>query len=211
MQYHAKVHEDADGYWLAEFPDCAGCQTFGETKAEAIAMAADALDGWLEVSLEHGDVPPKPKYTRGVGIRVAPGLSAAIALRWARARFGVTQAQLAKQAGVSQQQVAKLEQPGANPTVETLQKVAEALGGVFDLVFVARADARAEKADRAKATTATTKKVPAQKKKPAAGAANHTAAKRSTSPARIEVVRTGATSKPSRPRRSAPAKDRHAS
>jgi len=44
MEYIAKLTTE-DGHWLVEFPDCPGCQTFGETKAEALEMANEALEG----------------------------------------------------------------------------------------------------------------------------------------------------------------------
>lgn len=47
-------------YTLAEFPDCPGCQTFAEPGYDLIALAQDALAGWLEVHLEDGHAPPQP-------------------------------------------------------------------------------------------------------------------------------------------------------
>jgi transcriptional regulator with XRE-family HTH domain len=41
-------------------------------------------------------------------------------LKEARRQAGITQAELARRLGISQAAVAKLERPGANPTVETL-------------------------------------------------------------------------------------------
>jgi transcriptional regulator with XRE-family HTH domain len=61
-------------------------------------------------------------------VEVPARLAAKVELRWARHRAGLSQAQLAKRAGVSQQQIAKLERPGSNPTIETLDRVARALG-----------------------------------------------------------------------------------
>jgi transcriptional regulator with XRE-family HTH domain len=52
-----------------------------------------------------------------------PGL-----IRIARQRTNITQAELATRLGVSQPAVAKLERPGANPTVETLDRVLSATG-----------------------------------------------------------------------------------
>jgi len=49
-------------------------------------------------------------------------------IRDARAQAGMTQAELAQRLGVSQPAVAKLERPGANPTVETLDRVLRAAG-----------------------------------------------------------------------------------
>jgi predicted RNase H-like HicB family nuclease len=57
---------------LIDFPDCPGCQTFGDTREEALAMAAEALEGWLQTHLEHGEFPPRPRAQRGVAINV-PG------------------------------------------------------------------------------------------------------------------------------------------
>jgi transcriptional regulator with XRE-family HTH domain len=54
-------------------------------------------------------------------------LGTRLALIWARTDAGLSQAELARRAGVSQQAIAKLEHPDSNPTVETLQKVADAL------------------------------------------------------------------------------------
>src|SRR4029077_7984130 len=49
-------------------------------------------------------------------------------LRNARRQAGLTQAQLALRLGVSQAAVAKLERPGANPTVDTLDNALWATG-----------------------------------------------------------------------------------
>lgn len=128
MQYIAKLTREA-GRWLVGFPDCPGCQTFGDTKEEALTMAAEALEGWLETSLEHGDVPPRPRARRGgVPIDVRAGLDVAIQLRWLRDELGLSQAGLAKRVGVSQQQIAKLEKPTSNPTIRTLVELTKKLG-----------------------------------------------------------------------------------
>jgi predicted RNase H-like HicB family nuclease/DNA-binding XRE family transcriptional regulator len=128
MQYIAKLTREA-GRWLVDFPDCPGCQTFGDTKAEALSLAAEALEGWLETHLEFGDVPPRPRARRGgVPIDVASGLDIAIQLRWLRDDLGLSQAELAKRVGVSQQQIAKLEKPTSNPTIRTLVELTEKLG-----------------------------------------------------------------------------------
>ena len=49
-------------------------------------------------------------------------------LKDARRQAGLTQAELARRLGVSQAAVAKLERPGANPTVETLDDALWATG-----------------------------------------------------------------------------------
>jgi transcriptional regulator with XRE-family HTH domain len=55
-------------------------------------------------------------------------LMAASLLRDARGRAGMTQAELGRRLGISQAAVARLERPGANPTVATLEKALAATG-----------------------------------------------------------------------------------
>ena len=55
-------------------------------------------------------------------------LAASLTLRWARSELGLTQTELGKRAGVTQQQIAKLEDPDENPSILTVEKVAKALG-----------------------------------------------------------------------------------
>ncbi|MGH7285054.1 MAG: helix-turn-helix domain-containing protein [Polyangiaceae bacterium] len=135
---HYKVTREGK-YWLAEFADAPGCQTFAGSRAELQVMAHEALDGWLRSWLITGETPPVPKARRGNGFRVSVSsdLATAIQLRRAREAAHLTQAELARRAGVSQQQIAKLEKPGENPTIGTLAKIAKALGRNVDVVFTA--------------------------------------------------------------------------
>lgn len=123
---------------LAAFPDCPGCQTFAEPGEDILALAQEALEGWLAVGLEDGEAPPRPsgkvRISSGAKLKhvqVNPKLAVALYVRWARQDAGMSQADLARKLGVSQQQAAKLEQPTANPTLDTLAKIAAALNVDF--------------------------------------------------------------------------------
>jgi transcriptional regulator with XRE-family HTH domain len=59
-------------------------------------------------------------------------------LKEARRRAGITQAELARRLGISQAAVAKLERPGANPTVGTLDNALWAAGHRLTLDAPAR-------------------------------------------------------------------------
>lgn len=133
MEYVAKVSR-SQGQWAIEFPDCNGCVTCGSTRDEARMMAAEALALWLESRLENGHVPPRPKYATKNGWAIAVDVSTALALqlRWLRDDRGLSQGQVAKLAGVTQQQVARLERTKSNPTVKTLDLLARALGVRFN-------------------------------------------------------------------------------
>jgi transcriptional regulator with XRE-family HTH domain len=58
---------------------------------------------------------------------------AAALLRATRARAGITQAELAQRLGMSQAAIARLERPGANPTVATLARLLHAAGHRLEL------------------------------------------------------------------------------
>lgn len=138
MHYHAKLEREGRK-WNAIFVDAPGCATCASSRVKVLAAAKEALEGWLEAHLLDGRAPPKPAPScRGAErIEFDPQLAVAVALRWARQSAGLTQTQLASRIGVSQQQVAKLERPGANPSIATLRKLADALGVRVRFEFVA--------------------------------------------------------------------------
>lgn len=128
MRYAVKIAREGK-LWTVEFPDAPGCATFGSSREDALVQAQEALTGWLKSWLSEGETPPRPKARRSsVSVPVPVELAAALQIRWMREEEGISQTELAKRIGVSQQQVAKLEQPGGNPSIATLAKVAKALG-----------------------------------------------------------------------------------
>jgi predicted RNase H-like HicB family nuclease/DNA-binding XRE family transcriptional regulator len=141
MHYVAFISREGK-HVLAEFPDCPGCQTFADDGDELADAAREALEGWLEAHLVDGQAPPRPVERTGapMGKKVArvsvrPGLAAALQIRWARADAGLSQKDLGALAKVSQQQIAKLENPDENPSLETLAKVGRALGLEVNVEF----------------------------------------------------------------------------
>lgn len=130
MQYPAVVKREGR-FVLAEFPDCPGCQTFAEDRESLESNAEEALVGWLESNLGRDLVPPRPSHKSGNGILLIPvpvSLALRMELRWARDDAKLTQAQLAKRIGMTQQQLASLESENANPTFDTITRVAKGLG-----------------------------------------------------------------------------------
>jgi predicted RNase H-like HicB family nuclease len=60
MPYHRVVRGDpADGY-VASIVEFEGCLTDGDTPSEALSNLDEAMAGWLESCLLHGDPIPSP-------------------------------------------------------------------------------------------------------------------------------------------------------
>ena len=130
MRYPATVSREGK-FTLAYFPNCPGCQTQADPGERIEDQASEALQGWLEAHLIDGEAPPRPslraprvrRAEKVMWIEVPLKLAVKLVVRWARQDAGLTQARLAKLAGVSQPVIAKLEAPDSNPTVETLDRV----------------------------------------------------------------------------------------
>ena len=53
-----------DGAYIAEVPELPGCMAHGDTKAEALANADEAIQLWIDTAEEFGDPIPEPKGQR---------------------------------------------------------------------------------------------------------------------------------------------------
>jgi predicted RNase H-like HicB family nuclease len=58
--YPAVFTPEKEGGYSVHFPDLHGCLTEGDTADEAIKMAFEALEGYLDVCLDKGKVLPPP-------------------------------------------------------------------------------------------------------------------------------------------------------
>jgi predicted RNase H-like HicB family nuclease/transcriptional regulator with XRE-family HTH domain len=133
MFYRAQLDREGDR-WLVEFEDCPGCQTFGNSREHAIERAQEALEGWLESMLDLRRLPPRPAAKEGEPVHINDKLGVALQLRLAREEQGYSQAQTADRAGLSQQQIARLESPDNNPTLDSVIAAAGAVGLRLELV-----------------------------------------------------------------------------
>jgi len=64
VTYTVHIEPAEEGGYVAWFPTLPGCHTQGETLEEVIAMAKDALVGYMECLREHGDPIPVEKAGR---------------------------------------------------------------------------------------------------------------------------------------------------
>lgn len=66
------IPEPEEGGYSVIVPSLPGCVTQGETVEEAIAMAQDAIAGWIAVAEKHGEpVPEEDRHPMAITIAVA--------------------------------------------------------------------------------------------------------------------------------------------
>jgi antitoxin HicB len=78
VTYIVHIQPAQEGGFVAFFPALPGCHTQGETFEEVIAMAKDALSGYMECLRAHGDpIPVEPQPSKLVGFDLPLSLSLA--------------------------------------------------------------------------------------------------------------------------------------
>jgi antitoxin HicB len=78
VTYTVHIESAEEGGFVASFPALPGCHTQGETFEEVIAMAKDALIGFLEMLHRHGQpIPEERPASKEVGFEFP--LSASLA------------------------------------------------------------------------------------------------------------------------------------
>ena len=68
------TQEPEDGRWNASVPALDGCFTFGETREEAIAMAQDAIAGYLATIAQQGEALPDDVTVAVATVQVDEGV-----------------------------------------------------------------------------------------------------------------------------------------
>jgi antitoxin HicB len=127
--YPVDLSKDTNGTILAVVPDVQGCHTFGDTGAEALARAVDALESALAHVIDRNlDLPP-PSPARGRPV-VVPSVRATLKLHIydAMRRRGVRKAELARRLKVKPFQVERLLDLMHNSTIDQLDAALRALG-----------------------------------------------------------------------------------
>jgi predicted RNase H-like HicB family nuclease len=66
--YPALFERNEKGGFVVSFPDLPGCFTEGDTEAEALTMAMDAMDGYLGLLRSNGEDVPVPSPLSGVAV-----------------------------------------------------------------------------------------------------------------------------------------------
>lgn len=139
MYYACKIVKDKAMGFVASFPDLPNVNAFGSSIGEALAMAKEAMDGAFESDLDMGlnFIYPKtePNEKKGLyAVELSPRIE--VAYKIFEARRGQTKSHVAKKAGMTPQAYQRFETSKGSPTVETLYKIAAALGKKLEINFV---------------------------------------------------------------------------
>ena len=58
-------NDESDQYYVSEVLELSGCSSTGDTEAAALESLAEAMEGYLEAKLKHGDPIPEPVTAEG--------------------------------------------------------------------------------------------------------------------------------------------------
>lgn len=102
--------------------------TLEDAEAELISLVLSVLDAQAQEGRDPfsdlAEAPPK----KGGYVAFLPSQLIPIHLKLARSQAHLRQADMADRLGITQQAYAKLERPGANPTLQTLMQLERVLG-----------------------------------------------------------------------------------
>lgn len=134
MLYPAKLAPE-DGGFVVTFRDIPEAITQGESREEAIAMAADALATAMEFYFEDRRPVPAPSEGRRgeVGIPLPAGFAAKVLLLNEMIAKKVTPSELARRLGTSPQVVNRIVNLGHATKIDTIDEALRALGARLDL------------------------------------------------------------------------------
>lgn len=89
------IQDESGSYYYATVAELDGCHSHGETVEEAFAMIRDAMEGYFEVKLEHGDDIPEPAvldaYSGKFNVRLPKTLHRQLAEQAAREGVSLNQ------------------------------------------------------------------------------------------------------------------------
>jgi antitoxin HicB len=120
---------DEDGGFVVTFEDIPEAITQGETMAEALAQAADALEEAIAGRIRRGDPIPEPSSTPDRWRVPVPAQTAAkAALYLALQETGISKSELASRLGCDEKEVRRLLDPRHPSKLPRIQRALASLG-----------------------------------------------------------------------------------
>lgn len=132
MRYPVKFEHDETG-WAVFFPDIPEAMTGGQTRAEALEMAQDALVTAFDFYFEDRQRIPDPSDTGEAFVEVPASVAAKILLLNAIVERGITNAELARLTGTRPQEMTRVLDLHHATKIDTIQAALRALGKTLEL------------------------------------------------------------------------------
>ena len=133
LAYRVELIADDNDTFLVRCPDLPIVATFGETEAEAVRQAVDAVEVALASMIADGEEIPRP--SDGPGSLVALPLMTTLKLNlyWALRESGLTRAELTRRLGWNRESVDRLFRLDHRSRLEQIEAAMTALGKTFDV------------------------------------------------------------------------------
>jgi antitoxin HicB len=108
--------------------------TFGESEAEALRHAVDAIERALASMIDDGDSIPRPsRSATGIPVRLPLLTNLKLELYWALRTAGITRAELARRLGWKRESVDRLFRLDHRSRLEQLEAAFTVLGRTVDI------------------------------------------------------------------------------
>jgi antitoxin HicB len=132
----AELLENEEGGFTVTFPDVPGAITQGETRAEALERASDALVSMLSMIIEDGEPVPDASAANGRPMVHVPPLDAAkLALHVAMLEKKISNVELGRLMGMDEKSVRRLRDPLHHSKIEKLDAALRILGKRLEVVL----------------------------------------------------------------------------
>ncbi len=126
--YQATIKPDVDGGFIVTFADVPEAITAGDTRAEAIENAREALGLALRGIMQEGRDLPEPTATDGTAVAVAADVAAKLAVILAFRHSGMSKSELARQLGKDEAEARRILDPDHATKINLLQDASRVLG-----------------------------------------------------------------------------------
>jgi antitoxin HicB len=134
LDYKVQLTPDDNGTFLVICPQLPIVATFGETEAEALRHAVDAIETALASMIDDAEDIPRPsRRASGIPVRLPMMTALKLQLYWALREAGITRAELGRRLNWQRESVDRLFRIDHRSRLEQIEAAFAALGRTVDV------------------------------------------------------------------------------
>jgi len=133
LAYRVELTADDNDTFLVTCPDLPVVVTFGETEAEAVRQAVDAIEVALASMIADSEEIPRPSDGPGQFVALPLMTTLKLNLYWALRESGLTRAELTRRLGWNRESVDRLFRLDHRSRLEQIEAAMTVLGKTFDV------------------------------------------------------------------------------